>query len=98
MGMWGGPGGGGMAGGWSRDTSVFSGGARTSSYGRGVDGWNDEELGQVIDPRVVRRLFPYLLAHTRLALMAFVAVVIWAGLYYAQPLLVGMAINDIKHG
>jgi ABC-type multidrug transport system fused ATPase/permease subunit len=102
MGMWGGPGGGGggMAGGWSRDTSVFSGGARTNAYGRGMDGWNDEELGQVIDPRVVRRLFPYLMQHGRLALLAFVAVVLWAALYYAQPHVIGTAINDVtnSHG
>src|SRR6266571_7005679 len=100
MGMWGGPGGGGggMAGGWSRETSVFSGGAgRGSSYGRGLDGWNDEELGQVIDPKVVRRLFPYLLQHGRLALLAFVAVVLWAALYYTEPYLIGAAVNDVKY-
>ena len=100
MGMWGGPGGGGggMAGGWSRETSVFTGGGgRGSSYGRGLDGWNDEELGQVIDPKVVRRLFPYLMQHGRLALLAFIAVIVWAALYYWQPYVIGTAINDLKN-
>src|SRR6476659_10389958 len=96
--MHGGGGGFGSPGGWSRETTVMAGPGRGSFYGRGTDGWNDEELGQVIDPKVVRRLFPYLLEHGRLALLAFVAVLLWAALYYAQPHLIGAAIDDLKHG
>jgi hypothetical protein len=77
MGFWGAGPGGSQAGGWSRDSSVF-GGLGGSSYGRGLDGWNDEELGQVIDPKVVRRLFPYLLPHKRLVTLAFFSVLFWA--------------------
>ena len=95
MGMWGGMGG--MAGGWSRETSVMAGPGRGSFYGRGLDGWNDEELGQVIDPKVIRRLFPYLLEHGKLALLALIAIIFWAGTYYAQPYVVGRAIDDVRH-
>lgn len=99
MGMWGGfGGGGGMAGGWSRETSVLAGNQRGNAYGRGLDGWTDDELGQVIDPKVVRRLFPYLLEHSRLAWLALVAIVLWAATYYAQPLVVGLAIDALRRG
>ena len=99
MGMWGGfGGGGGMAGGWSRETSVLMGNQRGNAYGRGLDGWTDDELGQVIDPKVVRRLFPYLLEHGRLAALALVAIVVWALTYYAQPLVVGLAIDALRRG
>jgi ATP-binding cassette, subfamily B, multidrug efflux pump len=101
MAMWGGGGGGpggGMAGGWSRETSVMAGPGRGSFYGRGLDGWNDEELGQVVDPKVVRRLFPYLLDHSILAALALAAIIVWALTYYAQPLVVGRAIDDVSKG
>jgi ATP-binding cassette, subfamily B, multidrug efflux pump len=96
MGMWGGfGGGGGMAGGWSRETSINFGNQRVNSYGRGLDGWTEDELGQVIDPKVVRRLFPYLLQHGRLAALALAAIVVWALTYYLQPLIVGLAIDAL---
>ena len=96
MGFWGSGVGGSQAGGWSRDSSVF-GGLGGSSYGRGLDGWNDEELGQVIDPKVVRRLFPYLLPHKLLVSLGFVSVLLWAFAYYAQPYVIGKAIDALAH-
>lgn len=97
MGMFGG--GAGMPGGWSNQTSIMAAaqGGNRAVFARGLDGWNDEELGKVIDPKVVRRLFPYLLEHGRLAFLALIAVVTWAALYFAQPLVVGKAIDALAN-
>lgn len=91
MGMWGG----GMAGGWSQQTSVNAGG-RGPNFGRGLDGWNDDELGQVIDPKVVRRLFPYLKPHRGRLTLAMIGVFGWAICYFLQPYLIGVAIDAVR--
>ena len=96
MGMWGGGMGGGMAGGWSHQTSVNAGGGRGQGFGRGLDGWNDEELGQVIDPKVVRRLFPYLKPHRGHVLLALIGVLGWSACYYLQPYVIGLAIDALN--
>lgn len=90
MGMFGG----GMAGGWSHQTSVNAG-SRGPGFGRGLDGWNDDELGQVIDPKVVRRLFPYLKPHRGHVLLALVGVLGWSICYYLQPYIIGLAVNAL---
>jgi ABC-type multidrug transport system fused ATPase/permease subunit len=93
MGMWGG----GMAGGWSHQTSVNAGGGARGGggFGRGLDGWNDEELGQVIDPKVVRRLFPYLKPHRGHVLLALFGVLGWSACYYLQPYIIGLAVDAL---
>jgi ABC-type multidrug transport system fused ATPase/permease subunit len=96
MGLWGGAG---MPGGWSNQTSVMGGpGQNRMTFARGLDGWTEDELGQVVDPKVVRRLFPYLLAHGWLAWLAFFAVLSWAALYFIQPLIIGKTIDAIHRG
>ena len=51
MAMWGGHG----AGGWSTSATSMGPNGR-----RGLDGWNDDDLGKVYDSAVVSRLGPYL--------------------------------------
>jgi ABC-type multidrug transport system fused ATPase/permease subunit len=85
-------GGGGMAGGWSQSLTGM-GGPR-----RGLDGWNDEELGKVYDARVVRRLIPYLKPYKLQAVGALVGVLGYAIASFSQPLFIGFAIQDIIAG
>lgn len=84
----------GSAGGWSSSaTSMGGGGMR-----RGLDGWNDEELGKVYDARVVRRLLPYLRPYKLRAALALFGVVGFAVTSSLQPLLIGFAVDDAISG
>src|SRR5262245_49245317 len=87
-------GGGGMAGGWS---SSFQG-----SHGpggrRGLDGWNDEDLGKLYDQKVVRRLIPYLKPYPLQAVGAIIGVIGYAICSFSQPLLIGFATQSILAG
>src|SRR5215212_8218308 len=82
-------GGGSMAGGWSQSLSGM-GGPR-----RGLDGWNDDELGKVYDAKVVRRLIPYLKPFKLQAIGALIGVLGFAVTSFSQPLFVGFAIDDV---
>jgi ABC-type multidrug transport system fused ATPase/permease subunit len=88
MGMWGG----GAAAGWSSSATSMGG---PGAFRRGLDGWNDEELGKVFDTKVVRRLIPYLKPYKWRAVLAFLGVVGFALCSYMQPLLIGKATNHI---
>jgi len=84
MGMWGG----GAAGGWSSSGTSMGGPAR-----RGMDGWNDEELGKVYDAKVVRRLVPYLAPFRFRLTLAMIGVLGFAVTSSLQPLLIGWAVD-----
>ncbi|MDA0352079.1 MAG: ABC transporter ATP-binding protein [Chloroflexi bacterium] len=84
MGMWGG----GAAGGWSSSGTSIGGPAR-----RGMDGWNDEELGKVYDAKVVRRLVPYLAPFRFRLTLAMIGVLGFAVTSSLQPLLIGWAVD-----
>jgi ABC-type multidrug transport system fused ATPase/permease subunit len=88
MGFWGG----GAAAGWSSSGTSMHGGA----FRRGLDGWNDEELGKVFDAKVVRRLAPYLKPYKLRAVLAFIGVMGYAATSYAQPLLIGFVIDHVR--
>jgi ATP-binding cassette subfamily B protein len=83
--------GGGHAGGWSSSATGLGPGA----FRRGLDGWNDEELGKVFDQKVVRRLLPYLRPYKLRAALALVGVLGFALCSFLQPLLIGIATNHI---
>jgi ABC-type multidrug transport system fused ATPase/permease subunit len=85
-------GGGGMASGWSQSLTGMGGGRR------GMDGWNDEELGKVYDAKVVGRLIPYLKPYKLQAAGALIGVLGYAIASFSQPLFVGFAIEDIIAG
>jgi ATP-binding cassette subfamily B protein len=86
MGMFHGP------GGWS---GHGPGGQRQASYlKRSADGWDDEELGRVYDHTVVRRLAPYLLPYKKQAVVATVAMIVFAVATRVQPFLIGIAIDQ----
>src|SRR5690349_13230433 len=89
MGMWGG--GGGVAAGWSSSLTGQMGGFR-----RGFDGWNDEELGKVYDHEVVTRLGKYVGPYKWRMVLSLVGVLGYGITSYAQPLLIGLAIDAIR--
>ncbi len=83
--------GGGAAGGWSSSATNLGPGA----FRRGLDGWNDEELGKVFDQKVVRRLLPYLGPYKLRAALALLGVLGFAFCSFLQPLFIGIATNHI---
>jgi ATP-binding cassette subfamily B protein len=80
--------GGAAAGGWSSSTTSGNMGFR-----RGYDGWNDEELGKLYDSKVVGRLGRYAGPYKWRLLFSFIGVFGFAITSYAQPLLIGYAID-----
>ncbi len=90
MGMFGG---GGAAGGWSQ--SLTSG---NHGFRRGMDGWNDDELGKLYDAKVVGRLGKYIKPYRWRMTLSIVGVIGFALTSYAQPLLIGLAIDAVQKG
>jgi len=80
--------GGASAGGWSSSTT-----SANMAFRRGYDGWNDEELGKLYDHRVVTRLGRYAGPYKWRLLASLIGVVGYAATSYAQPLLIGLAID-----
>ena len=60
---------------------------------RGGDGWDDDELGRIYDPHLVRRLVPYLTPYRRRMWVALIATIVTAAASYAQPWLMGLAVG-----
>jgi ABC-type multidrug transport system fused ATPase/permease subunit len=89
MGMWGG---GGHAGGWSSSGTSMGG---PGAFRRGLDGWNNDELGKVFDAKVVSRLGPYLQPYKPQMLLALVGVIGFAASSFLQPLIIGIATNHV---
>ncbi|MDA0365050.1 MAG: ABC transporter ATP-binding protein [Chloroflexi bacterium] len=85
----------GSAGGWSSSATSMGG---PGAMRRGLDGWNDEELGKVYDARVVRHLIPYLAPYKLRAALALFGVVGFAVMSSIQPLLIGLAVDDAMSG
>jgi len=85
-------GGGGAAGGWSQ--SLTSGGG-PGAFRRGLDGWNDDELGKLYDSKVVRRVGKYARPYKWRLIASIVGVIGFAFTSYMQPLLIGLAIDAI---
>ncbi len=86
-------GGGGAAGGWSQ--SLTSGGPM---FRRGMDGWNDDELGKLYDAKVVGRLGKYIKPYRWRMTLSIIGVIGYALTSYAQPLLIGLAIDAVQKG
>ena len=80
--------GGGQAGGWSGDQ-------RGVQRGRPVDGWDYAELGRVYEPGLVKRLFPFLRPYKVQAIVATIAMLIFAVASYAQPYVMAVATESI---
>ena len=80
--------GGGQAGGWSGDM-------RGIRQGRAVDGWDYEELGRVYDPILVRRIVPMLGPYKLQAIIAVIAMAVFAIASYAQPYVMAAATKSI---
>lgn len=87
MGMFGG---GAAAGGWSQGIGGQSMGPRG---GNRTDGWDDEYLGKVYDAEVARKVWPYLIAYKKQALISFMTMLVTAGCAFTVPLLVGFAVT-----
>ncbi len=80
--------GGGQAGGWSGDQ-------RGVQRGRPVDGWDYAELGRVYEPGLVKRLFPFLGPYKWQAVVATIAMLVFAVASYAQPYVMAVATESI---
>ena len=78
--------GGGGASGWSHD-----GDRPTGRRGR-IDGWNYEELGKVYDPRLMRRLLPFIAPYKGRALLALLGMIGPSAASSTQPFLMGLAV------
>ncbi|MDA0301087.1 MAG: ABC transporter ATP-binding protein [Chloroflexi bacterium] len=89
MGFWGG----GSAGGWSTSATSMGPNAR-----RGMDGWNDDDLGKIYDRTVVARLLPYLKPFKVRAFVALFGVLGFSLASTVQPLLIGFAVDDAVRG
>ena len=85
-------GGGGAAGGWSQ--SLTSGGG-PGAFRRGLDGWNDDDLGKLYDSKVVRRVGKYARPYKWRLIASIFGVVGFAFTSYMQPLFIGLAIDAI---
>ena len=77
--------GGGGAAGWSHD------GDRPAGRRGRIDGWDYQELGKVYDPRLMRRLFPFLRPYKGRALLALFGMIGYSAASYAQPFIMGVA-------
>ena len=82
--------GGGQASGWSGDGT--GPGVRR---GRAVDGWDYDELGRVYDAALVKRLFPFLAPYKLRAVIATIAMLIFAIASYSQPFIMAIATVSI---
>ena len=91
MGMFGG---GGAAGGWS--SSLTSGMRPRHDDRRGTDGWNDDELGKVYDHKVVDAHRQYVKPYQWRLIALDPRRDRFALTSYAQPLLIGMAIDAVN--
>jgi len=60
---------------------------------RSIDGWDDDTLGKLYDHRVMSRLVKYLAPYKPRAILALVAMVVFAVTSYVQPLLIGLALR-----
>ena len=80
--------GGGQAGGWSGDQ-------RGVQRGRPVDGWDYADLGRVYEPDLVKRLFPFLKPYKVQAIVATIAMLVFAVASYAQPYVMAVATQSI---
>jgi ABC-type multidrug transport system fused ATPase/permease subunit len=92
MGFWGGGG----AGGWTgAGPGAMMG---RGMMRRGLDGWNDEELGKLYDHKVVRRLGPYLKPYPWQVTGALLGVLGYAATSFSQPLVIALAVQSILQG
>ena len=64
--------------------------------GRGMhagDGWEQDELGRVVDTALLRRLLPYLGPYRGRVIVAMIAMIVQSVSSYMQPWLVGLAVG-----
>ncbi|MCA9824434.1 MAG: hypothetical protein KC479_03280, partial [Dehalococcoidia bacterium] len=91
MAFWGGAG----AGGWSTGIGGQQGGPRG---GRGSDGWDEDYLGKAYDAEVARRLIPYIVQYRFAAILAFVAMMMFAIAQFVTPLFIGLTVKAGAEG
>jgi ATP-binding cassette subfamily B protein len=84
--------GGGGAGGWSGPEGGM--GQRRGAAGR-IDGWNYDDLGKVYDAHLIRRLIPFVTPYRWHSIFALISMVIVSVSQYAQPYIMGRAIERI---
>lgn len=87
--------GGGAAGGWSGGGhwGAIRAMMRPNTLRRSLDGWDDEELGQLYNHRVMMRLLPYLKPYKLRAALAFISMVAFAFASYTQPVIIGNLVD-----
>ncbi len=85
-------GGGTAAGGWSSSLTSNNG----PGFRRGMDGWNDDDLGKLYDSQVVSRVGKYVRPYKWRLIFSIIGVIGFAFTSYMQPLLIGLAIEAIR--
>ncbi len=85
-------GGGTAAGGWSQSLTSNNG----PGFRRGLDGWNDDDLGKLYDQKVVSRVGAYVKPYKWRLVASIIGVIGFAITSYLQPLLIGLAIDAIR--
>ncbi len=78
----------GGASGWNSANDGPGGRARRQ------DGWDYEELGRIYDPKLTRRLLPFLRPYRGRVAVAILAMLVYSVASYAQPWLIGIAVRD----
>ncbi len=89
MGMWGG---GTSAAGWGGRGNWDGGGGRGGRGGRG-DGWDYQELGNLYDWTLLKRLLPYLAPYRGRVIIVIIAMIGTAIAQYSQPYIIGMGLK-----
>src|SRR6478672_8865074 len=84
--------GGGAAAGWSQSLTSNHG----PGFRRGLDGWNDDDLGKLYDQKVVSRVGTYVKPYKWRLIASIIGVLGFAITSYLQPLLIGLAIDAIR--
>ena len=90
MGMWGG---GTSAAGWGGRGSWDGAGGRGGRGGRS-DGWDYQELGNLYDWRLLKRLLPYLAPYRGRVILVLIAMVGTAIAQYSQPYIIGKGLEQ----
>ena len=95
MSMWGGT----SAAGWGGRGSMHEGGGRRSGGPGGrTDGWDYEELGNIYDWELIKRLVPYITPYKGRVVLVLIAMVITAIAQYTQPFIIGKGLEAAVRG
>jgi ABC-type multidrug transport system fused ATPase/permease subunit len=74
------------------------GGRRSGGPGGRTDGWDYEELGNIYDWELIKRLVPYITPYKGRVVLVLIAMVITAIAQYTQPFIIGKGLEAAVRG